>query len=257
MKSGNDMKIIVLPDIHGRAFWKSAREHIEQCDRVVFLGDYFDPYGFEGISVVDAIDNFGEVLQFAKEYPEKVVMLLGNHDMPYFSEQYRDLSRYHCRMSSEWYSAIAEIFDDNREMFKVAHVEDGILFTHAGCSTRWLKSIHAEPDGLNDLVTKLNALPLTNEGLRQLYMVSYHRGGDDYAGSCMWADVEELVNTPIDLHIAGSPIKQVFGHTLQVDYDRKGNLVSGAPITTPLLKMLDNRCAYLLDTTSFTHEALL
>ena len=48
------MKIIVVPDIHGRDFWKSAVDCIDECDRVVFVGDYFDPYNFEGISVIDA-----------------------------------------------------------------------------------------------------------------------------------------------------------------------------------------------------------
>lgn len=251
------MKIIVLPDIHGRDFWKSAVERIDDCDKVVFVGDYFDPYNFEGISVVDAIGNFREILHFVKEHPDKVVMLLGNHDLPYFSEQYRALSSYHCRWSRDWHDVISEMFEANRQLFKMAHVEDDVLFTHAGCSTKWLKSIHAEPASLSDLVEKLNSLPSTEKGLRQLYMVSRHRGGWNKAGSCVWADVDELVHTPMDLHIDGKAVKQVFGHTLQVDYDREGNIVSGPPVTTSTIKMLDTRCAYLLDTTSFTHEALL
>ena len=75
------MKILVLPDIHGRTFWRSAVERADSCDRVVFLGDYLDPYGFEGIAVSDAVENFREIIGFAKQHPGKVVMLLGNHDM--------------------------------------------------------------------------------------------------------------------------------------------------------------------------------
>lgn len=251
------MKIIVLPDVHGRRFWESARKHIDDCDRVVFIGDYFDPYNFEGITVNDAIKNFREILTFVKDYPEKVVMLLGNHDLPYFSEDYRALASYHCRWSREWHSVIADMLEANWELFKIAHMEDGILFTHAGCSTRWLKSINATPASLSDLVTILNALPTTNEGLRQLFMVSHHRGGWDEAGSCVWADVEELVCAPIDLHIGGKVVKQVFGHSLQVKYDKHRDLVSGPPVITPTMKMLDTRCAYLIDTDTFEHTALL
>lgn len=252
------MKVIVLPDIHGRNFWKSAIKHVDECDRVVFLGDYFDPYDFEHIRVVDAIDNFKEILSFVKDYPHKAVVLLGNHDMPYFSEDYRALSSYHCRWSREWHGYISCAFDANRELFKIAHVEDDILFTHAGCSMRWLKSIGAEPNSLSDLVTILNALPLTDQGLRQLFMVSRHRGGWNEAGSCVWADVDEMVYAPVDLHFAGGPVvKQVFGHSLQVKFKIDGGNVSGDPITTPTLKMLDNRCAYLIDTSSFTHEVIL
>ena len=251
------MKIIVLPDIHGREFWTSARERIDACDKVLFLGDYFDPYGFEGISVVDAIKNFREILFFVKEYPGKVQMLLGNHDMPYFSEQYRTFSSYHCRWSRQWHSVIADMFEANRELFKVAHEEDGVLFTHAGCSTQWLNSIKAEPTNLSDLIETLNALPTTEKGLRQLYMVSHHRGGRDRAGSCLWADVDELLGDLNGLHFDDChTVKQVFGHTLQVQHDRDGHLVSGSPITTPTMKMLDTRCAYLIDTTDFSHIVL-
>ena len=251
------MKIIVLPDIHGRRFWESARERIDECDRVVFIGDYFDPYGFEGISVIDAVENFRDILFFVKDYPEKVVMLLGNHDLPYFSERYLALARYHCRMSRVWHSAIADMFEANRGLFKLAHVEGDILFTHAGCVSKWLKSIGVEPASLSELVALLNGLLSAEKGMRQLFMVSHHRGGRDDAGSCVWADVNEMLNDANGLHFDDCPVvKQVFGHTLQVEKDEIGNYVSGYPIETSTIKMLDTRCAYMLDTDTFGHTPL-
>ena len=69
--------------------------------------------------------------------------------------------------------------------------------------------------------------------------------------------VDELVLTPKDLHFDDCPtVKQVFGHTLQVEYDEIGHLVSGEPITTTTIKMLDTRCAYMIDTATFVHEAI-
>ena len=44
-------KVLILPDIHGRQFWKKPCENIDNYDKVVFLGDYLDPYNFEFISV--------------------------------------------------------------------------------------------------------------------------------------------------------------------------------------------------------------
>ena len=39
------MKILVIPDVHGRRFWKRPLErYIKKVDKIVFLGDYFDPY---------------------------------------------------------------------------------------------------------------------------------------------------------------------------------------------------------------------
>ena len=254
------MKLIVLPDVHGRQFWKSAAEHIDDCDKVLFLGDYFDPYGFEDISVIDAIKNFNEILYFIKDYPDKIVMLLGNHDLPYFSEDYRALSRYHCRWSPEWHSVISEMFAADRELFKIAHVEDGVLFTHAGCVTGWIKSVFPDlsnNDSINDLVAKLNGLLHSNKGMEQLYMVSNYRGGRDDAGSCVWADVHELMGDYGKLEFADcKDVKQVCGHTLQVEHDENWNVVSGKPIVSPSFKMLDTRCAYLLDTIDFTAKPI-
>ena len=73
------MKALVLPDIHGRTFWKEPSKRVKEYDKVIFLGDYFDPYPFEGNSVEEAIVNFKEIIGFEKENREKVVLLLGNH----------------------------------------------------------------------------------------------------------------------------------------------------------------------------------
>ena len=71
--------ILVCGDIHGRRFWKEPCKNLDKYDKVVFLGDYLDPYGFEGIEVEDAIENFKEILELKKNNMDKVVLLLGNH----------------------------------------------------------------------------------------------------------------------------------------------------------------------------------
>ena len=93
--------ILVCGDIHGRRFWKKPCENIEDYDKVIFLGDYLDPYDFEGITVIDAIKNFEEIIEFKKNNVDKVILLLGNHDMPYFSSDYYFFSHYHCRHSEK------------------------------------------------------------------------------------------------------------------------------------------------------------
>ena len=38
-------KILVVPDVHGETFWrKPVQKYIDQVDRLIFLGDYLDPY---------------------------------------------------------------------------------------------------------------------------------------------------------------------------------------------------------------------
>ena len=40
--------ILIIPDIHGRTFWKECIK-CREYDEIIFLGDYLDPYSFEGI----------------------------------------------------------------------------------------------------------------------------------------------------------------------------------------------------------------
>lgn len=72
-------KVLVIPDIHGRTFWKEPCSKIDEYEKIIFLGDYLDPYDFENISVEDAIANFEEIIDFAKKNINKVILLLGNH----------------------------------------------------------------------------------------------------------------------------------------------------------------------------------
>ena len=38
-------RLLVIPDLHGRKFWREAiANNIGQVDKVIFLGDYLDPY---------------------------------------------------------------------------------------------------------------------------------------------------------------------------------------------------------------------
>ena len=62
---------LIIPDIHGRDFWKDAIDKVDiSKDTVVFLGDYLDPYDqeFDGMPydmlIEDTINNFKEILDF-------------------------------------------------------------------------------------------------------------------------------------------------------------------------------------------------
>lgn len=59
-------EIIAIPDIHGRTFWKSVKN--DKSDSIIiFLGDYLDPYPHENITFEDALANFEEIIDFAKD----------------------------------------------------------------------------------------------------------------------------------------------------------------------------------------------
>ena len=105
--------ILIIPDVHGRTFWKDALDDIEDYDKVIFLGDYLDPYPGEGIKFVEAMEVLSSIVQLKVENLDKVVLLLGNHDLHYFNPLYRDKAM--CWRYDEEYAEMAEeYFDMNK-----------------------------------------------------------------------------------------------------------------------------------------------
>ena len=75
-------QILVIPDIHGRTFWKEAVDEHPSLP-VVFLGDYLDPYARENITPEEALANFKDIIAFKKANMDRVTLLIGNHEIHY------------------------------------------------------------------------------------------------------------------------------------------------------------------------------
>ena len=236
--------LLCIGDVHGRNFWKKAvDENMDKVDKIIFLGDYLDPYPWEGITRKQAIDNFDEIIKFKTDNKDKVILLLGNHDFPYIDKRiFYTRSRYD---SSNAYH-IEEMFRSHRSLFQLAHEEkiDGklYLFTHAGLSPHWYEK-HKELIG--DLTVKnLNYLYEIPGGIKSLCEASYYRGGWDQFGSIVWCDVMEMAEeTQHSKKVEGLSVNdklpwdyQVFGHSQQEEH----------PIITKEFACLDCRKAFLL-----------
>lgn len=243
-------KILIIPDVHGRIFWKKAIELIDIVDKVVFLGDYLDPYSHENISKKQAIDNFNEILSFKRNYDNKVILLIGNHDLHYWPQYKRD---WGCRRDDTNFDLISKMFMDNLELFQLTWKYDRYLFSHAGVTKGWFDlitgkskigdSTYAELMDIKDypIITldNLNELINLSLGHNLLNMVSRERGGHFIDGSCIWADVyEHTYAEPVDPNIY-----QIFGHTMMTP-----------SIYKPLIKsdfaMLDSQHCYMLNVES-------
>ena len=188
------MKILINPDIHGRVFWKYALEHKDEFDKVVFLGDYLDPYSPDLLETEES--NFKEIIQFKRDNPDKVILLLGNHDCHYISYKILNSSRYNSLKAEEY----QKLFLDNMKLFQLVYIYDKYLFSHAGVYEEWLKMCDLNLDNLinynlDELAPYLNVL-------------DYYRGGYGNVGSCIWADISDSETQKL---LEG--YYHIFGHT--------------------------------------------
>lgn len=217
------MKILIIPDVHGRSFWKEPCKHIDEFDKVVFLGDYVDHYPQEGD--LDDLQTLKDVIEFAKSNRDKIKLLLGNHDYHYINDNYTKLarsSRYDITEAEEY----NKLYKDNLDLFKFVYDFDSkIIFSHAGINQSWWNKLNIEhPLYINHM----NDLWLA----KYLSYISFYRWGSNDCGSCLWSDLREMVpdNLPKSIPF------QVFGHT-QVRQ----------PIVTPKWACLDCREAFYID----------
>ena len=201
--------IIIIPDLHGREFWREAVGELPADARVVFLGDYLDPYENEWIYWTDAFKSLQDIIALKKTHSEQVTLLWGNHDLHYLFPELKGT-----RYNEYKEDVIRTKFEANLDCFQMA-VEYAIggkryLFSHAGIHPEWLKK-HSSLFGPADDITAetFNRQMFTNEFVEALSDVSALRGGWSRVGSMIWADIDEFAGTQLN----ESEMYQVFGHT--------------------------------------------
>ena len=222
-------RILVCGDIHGRDLWKTAlfgsNQHfdwwrneyelgihkefdypINTFDKVVFIGDYTDSFT---ITNVEILHNLREIILVKNAYPDKIHLLVGNHDIQYI---YGGQPKYICSgFRTEMVHDLR--YEFNTTQFDLAYGIDNILFTHAGVINNWhdsyLKNLGDRYDkfidGTEPLWEKLNILYQTN--FANLFDVSYERKGSSPFGGPLWAGKEEMELDYLKGYL------QIVGHT--------------------------------------------
>ena len=218
-----DQRIIIIPDLHGREFWRKAVGELPADASAVFLGDYLDPYENEWIFWTDAFKSLQDIIALKKTYAEQVTLLWGNHDLHYLFPSLQG-----SRFNEYKEDVIRTTFEENLDCFQMAveYVVGGkrYLFSHAGVHPEWLKK-HSSLFGPADEITAetFNRLMFTDEFVEALSDVSALRGGWSRVGSMIWADMDEFAGTQLN----ESEMYQVFGHTKCSDGQPKvyGNMI--------------------------------
>ena len=196
------MKIIAIGDLHGKRIWK---EIIKDNDFhiVVFNGDYFDCYG--EISPVEQLHNFKEIIEYKRENPDKVKVLLGNHDFHYLPNIFESYSGYQPEQKYNFGLEIDKAIKEN--LLQACYVYEDIIFSHAGVGKIWCKDVFGEenPDNLQDKIN--DELIYRPSSFRFTPGSSYSVYGDDECQTPIWIRPRALK------HGRMNGYRQVVGHT--------------------------------------------
>lgn len=128
-------KVLAVGDIHTKQWIIfEVAKLIDDYDKIVFVGDYADDWGS---GPLDTIRTWQTLRMFHAMYPEKVNLVIGNHDYIYL---------HRTSSISSGYNRATQLLLDSPEnrslkqwMYDIpVKVEiDGITFSHAGFNTEW------------------------------------------------------------------------------------------------------------------------
>ena len=235
MSNDSTKKVLVIPDVHGRTFWKEpVYKYLNLVDRIVFLGDYLDPYRDEDVECEydDLRANLMEIIGLKQNHPDKVVLLKGNHDQHYYSSIFNKLACGTRQDKLHW-NDYHELFYEYKSLFQIAYLETvkdvPYLFSHAGITVYWLNKVNSElwqlPDNevsvaSQDIVERINLLDDNGKGQEMLAVVGQSRSWfeGEKTGGILWADVNDHPSTFQPKAYGLNQVFQVFGHTKLFDY---------------------------------------
>ena len=214
-------KLIIIPDVHGRSFWRKAIEDNTE-EEFIFLGDYLDPYRLDGVTVDEAFDGLKDIVALKECHPEQFTLLWGNHDLHYL---YPELEG--SRLDHKNAVRNEAFFREHEKYFQIAseRIVTGkrYLFTHAGVGRLWIESFLPSFPEEQITASFLNQSFRMPAFVKSLSAISYYRGGPDLYGSCIWADLQEQS----EFYNQMESTIQVFGHTMVLEAFNYENRIYG------------------------------
>ena len=190
-------KIIIVPDQHGRNFFHKVFNVTDKP--VIFLGDYTDPYRYEGFDDENCLENLKRTIEYKKSRPNDVTLLIGNHcaSMIWSYMGYE-------RTDRAYYNRFHKLYRDNIDLFEPLKIIKDTLFIHAGISKYWIEQenntlkakgskICLNQDNIFDYIRNAYCLELQKElitsysELSSIFNIGLARGGSGNGGP-FWCD---------------------------------------------------------------------
>jgi len=206
-----------IGDVHGRSSWKNMIK-TKIVEKWIFLGDYLDSFDKTNEEIQH---NFLDIIEFKKQNPDNVILLLGNHDVQYYHHP-SQIGEFRCSgYRPEAHFDLYEIFNKNKELFQFAYSYKNHLWTHAGVQHSWFINVF-KGDTSKDIAMQLNE-PSDRIQYNALFDVGHLRGGRCNTGGPLWCDFNEL-KKPL------KNVNQVVGHTHRKDIYQYVNKVYNASV---------------------------
>lgn len=211
------MKIVAVGDTHGRSKWKEIIDKEKDFDKFIFIGDYFDAKD-GGYSANRQIENFKEIVEFKRSNPDKVVMLLGNHDFHYLTNANEEYSSFQWSYRKDINEVLQPIVDEG--LIQMCYQDGKYFFSHAGITKTWCNNSGVDLDGnIQDEINKLFKTDISKFRFTMGDNGSY--GGNDITQPPIWVRPQSLVKDMVDNVIC------IVGHTQvrELTYMKEENLI--------------------------------
>ena len=208
------IKILTIGDLHGRTNWFKFADISMVYDKpnlpldydmYIWTGDYCDSFTESNMNI---LDNLKKLVEFKTNYPDNVILLLGNHDLQYMYPLSIRQEFYSCSgFRPEAYWDLNIFFNENKDKFQMAYQYENYIWSHAGIHIGWYMTEF--PYTSTKIANDLNVA--FNHNLKCLFDCGMRRGGNKKQGGPFWADKIETWTKPIKGY------HQIVGHTATKD----------------------------------------
>lgn len=215
-------KLLVIPDVHQDFKFLDALQEEQDFtafDRIIFLGDFIDAKRSEHDSEKSLRKTLKRVKRLVEAHGDKIVLIPGNHDLPYFgarpSEQSTGvrnsvMSSYGCGpVMQDIHRALLKHWEPHIwDRFVPMHFENGFIFSHAGFALDWWEELSGPLQSIEMCLAACEAIwEAAGEGrFSPLFGAGTARGGDLPVGGPFWLDFHHEFNDNL-------PYPQIVGHT--------------------------------------------
>lgn len=225
------MKVLIIADVHNR--WEIVEniiDHNEDCDQVIFLGDYFDDFNDDPQIIADVADWFHHSIN----QPNRI-HLCGNHDIHYW---FKDNRTIRCGGYDQSKSIVINDFvtsDDWKKLRFFYNLDGKWLLSHAGVHPSWIDSVKFSKS--KPVKTDIKKICKILESQAENFLIATGRGkwhwfgipgfarcnNSPYYGGLLWCDWNDEF-WPV------RGLNQIVGHTPNYTLSWKF-LKEGDPIT--------------------------